>query len=316
MKKLLFLLVIAIGAGVVTHAQRSDTVIYRDLHSDTVGVVMQAYHVNDTTYIYPRPRPFSFITQIPKTFVGAAKISFNKESIKPWAIIAGSTAVLLLVDQEIADKVQQASRHIGLDNTRIYKDGLSFKIGNVELDIYEPPGNLNTAIYSIGEGIPPILLSAGLWGYGLAKHDNRAISTASQIIQATTAAGFMTQFIKRTTGRESPFRATQPGGKWRPFPKPSVYQNNVPMYDAFSSGHMGTLVATYVVVTENYPEKKWIRPVGIAIMSLVGLSMVNNDVHWASDYPLAVGIGYAFGKATVKLNRFIKGEPITFRKKA
>lgn len=316
MKKLFFVLLIA-GCGCkVTLAQRSDTLIYRwEGENRSDSAVMQVYRVGDTTYIYPRPRPFSFITQIPKTFAGAARISFTKESLKPWAIIAGSTAILLILDQDIQDKVQQGSRHIGLDNTRIYKDGLSLTIGNVELDIYEPPGNLNTAIYSIGEGVPPILLSAGLWGYGLVRKDNRAISTASQIIQATTAAGFMTQFIKRTTGRESPFRATQPGGKWRPFPKPSVYQNNVPMYDAFSSGHMGTLVATYVVVTENYPEKKWIRPVGIAVMSLVGLSMINNSVHWSSDYPLAVGIGYAFGKATVKLNRFIKGEPITFRKK-
>jgi hypothetical protein len=78
---------------------------------------------------------------------------------------------------------------------------------------------------------------------------------------------------------------------------------------------MGTLVATYVVITENYPEKRWIRPVGISIMTLVGLSMINNDVHWASDYPLAVGMGYVFGKATVKLNRFIKGEPLVKKRR-
>jgi hypothetical protein len=134
-------------------------------------------------------------------------------------------------------------------------------------------------------------------------------------VQATVATGFMTQFLKRTTGRESPFRATQAGGHWRPFPKPSTYQTHVPMYDAFPSGHMGTMVSTYVVLTENYPEKKWIRPVGLSIISLVGLAMINNDVHWASDYPLAAGMGYAFGKATVHLNRFVKGEPLVRRKR-
>lgn len=275
---------------------------------------VQEYPINDTVYYYPKPKHFSFITQIPRTYVGAAKIAFRKESIKPWAIIAGSTAVLLLLDQEIAGKVQQASRHIGLDATRIYHKGISFNIGSTNLDIYEPPGNLNTAIYSIGEGIPPLLIAGGLWGFGLIKNDYRARTTASQIVQATLAAGIMTQLLKRTTGRESPFRATQPGGAWRPFPKPSVYQKNVPMYDAFPSGHMGTLVSTFVVITENYPEKKWIKPVGISIMTLVGLSMINNDVHWASDYPLAVGMGYAFGKATVNLNRFVKGEPM-FKKR-
>lgn len=241
----------------------------------------------------------------------AARNVFRKENIKPFAIIAASTAVLLLADQKIADKVHQFSQHIGLDNTRKY--GKSIVIAG--LDLYDPPKNLNTWIYSIGEGVPPLIIAGGLWGFGLAKKDNRAISTASQIVQATTAAGFTTQFIKRISGRESPFRATQDGGKWRPFPNPSAYQKNVSMYDAFSSGHMGTMVATYVVITENYPEKRWIRPVGISVMSLVGLAMINNDVHWASDYPLAVGVGYAFGKATVHLNRFIKGEPIVKRKR-
>jgi hypothetical protein len=294
-KKLLFLTVITSFIIVGAKAQRYDTIVFP----------------NDTnTYIYPKPRPFSFVTKIPLTFVDAARISFKKESLRNWGIIAGSTAILLLIDQDIAQKVQQGSDHIGLDRTRIYHDGISFNIGRTNLDIYEPPGNLNTAIYSIGEGIPPLLIAGGLWGYGLTKKDNRAISTASQIVQATTAAGIMTQIFKRTTGRESPFRATRAGGAWRPFPKPSVYQNNVPMYDAFPSGHMGTLAATYVVLTENYPEKRWIRPVGISVMSLVGLAMINNDVHWASDYPLAIGMGYVFGKATVKLNRFVKGEPL------
>ncbi len=312
MSQRLIAVVIGVFAHVTTHAQNYDTLVYSDSGKE---LALQVYRVADTTLFYPRPKPAAFITQIPKTFAGAARISFKKESIQPWAIVAGSTAVLLLMDQGIADKVQQASRFIGLDNTRSYKKGISFHIGSQNFDVYEPPGNLNTAIYSMGEGLPPLLLSAGLWSFGAIKHDNRAMSTASQIVQATLATGLMTQFLKRTTGRESPFRATQAGGRWRPFPNPSVYQNHVPEYDAFPSGHMGTLASTFVVLTENYPEKRWIRPVGIAVMSLVGLSMVNNGVHWTSDYPLAIGMGYAFGKATVKLNRFVKGEPMFPKKK-
>src|ERR1041385_1651642 len=155
--------------------------------------------------------------------------------------------------------VQQGSRYIGLDNTRIYGRSFAFNIGGTKIDLYDVPKNLKTSIYSIGEGIPPLVIGAGLWGFGLIKNDYRARSTASQIVQATIATGFMTQFLKRTTGHESPFRATQPGGTWRPFPKPSTYQANVSRYDAFPSGHMGTMVSTYVVITENYPEKKWIR---------------------------------------------------------
>jgi hypothetical protein len=296
LKKLISLLVVTFCITDVTLAQRQDS-------------LFRAYHVNDTTYYYPKPKQFAFVTRFPATYAGAARIAFKKESLRNWGIIAGSTVVLLLIDQDIADKVHQGSRFIGLDNERKYGRSFAFKIGGTKVDIYDVPKNLNTAIYSIGEGIPPLVIGAGLWGFGLIKNDYRARSTASQIVQATVATGFMTQFLKRTTGHESPFRATQPGGRWRPFPKPSTYQANVSRYDAFPSGHMGTMVSTYVVLTENYPEKRWIRPVGISIISLVGLAMINNDVHWASDYPLAAGMGYAFGKATVKLNRLIKGEP-------
>jgi len=74
------------------------------------------------------------------------------------------------------------------------------------------------------------------------------------------------------------------------------------------SGHMATMMGTVTVLTLNYPEKKWIKPVGYGIMGLIGFAMMNNDVHWASDYPLAIGVGYVTAQATVRLNRWIRNE--------
>ena len=62
-------------------------------------------------------------------------------------------------------------------------------------------------MYSIGEGSTSILISGGLFLYGKVSKDYRAISTASQIIQAQLVMGITTQFIKRISGRESPFSA-------------------------------------------------------------------------------------------------------------
>ncbi|HSU51853.1 MAG TPA: hypothetical protein VLJ41_14710, partial [Segetibacter sp.] len=50
-------------------------------------------------------------------------------------------------------------------------------------------------------------------------------------------------------------------------------------------------------------EKKWIKPVGYTLTGLVAYSMINNKVHWASDYPLALGMGYLCAKQVVKRNR-------------
>jgi len=174
--------------------------------------------------------------------------------------------------------------------------------------VYETPKNLNSALYSIGEGFTSLALCGGLYVYGQIKHDYRTIQTASQILQTQLAIGITTQLIKRMTGRESPSRATAPGGAWRPFPSFAEFANRRSTYDAMPSGHMATMMGTVTVLTLNYPEKKWIKPVGYGIMGLIGFAMMNNDVHWASDYPLAIGVGYVTALATVRLNRWIRNE--------
>jgi hypothetical protein len=277
------------------------------LYTDsTSGKKIMVYKLKDQTLYYPKPKPFQFITKAPRTFAGAAGIAFKKGSDPAWAMIAYTTASFIMLDQQMINGVKQFSRNINLDNTAIYHPVLDFKVGSQNVLIYRAPGNINTFLYQLGEGIPPLLISGGLYTYGLIKNDYRARSTSSQIAQVIITMGIATQTIKRITGRESPFRATADGGRWSPFPSFKTYNNNVSRYDAFPSGHMATMMATLVVFSDNYPEKRWIRPVGYAIMALSGLAMMNTEVHWISDYPLAIGLGYVFGKATVKLNRWVR----------
>ena len=275
------------------------------MKDSTHHIKMRAYPIENTLYLYSKPKVYTFLQYLPRTYQGAAIISFGKNSIKGWAVMAGSTTILLVFDQQISDAVQQFSSHIGVSSDRVYKSFVPFKIGDKNSSLYEVPDNLNSAIYSVGEGVPSLLISAGLLTFGSIKNDYRSISTACQIMQATLAMGITTQILKRMSGRESPFAATQPGGAWHPFPNLKTYQESVSSHDAFPSGHMGTMMATTVVIAANYPEKKWIKPVGYSLMGLVGLAMINNGVHWASDYPLAIGLGYVFGHATVKMNRLM-----------
>jgi len=74
---------------------------------------------------------------------------------------------------------------------------------------------------------------------------------------------------------------------------------------AFPSGHLATAMMTVTVLSENYPEYTLIRPIGYGLMTLLGFQMVNNGVHWASDYPLALAIGYGLGKVAVSHGRRI-----------
>jgi len=297
---------VAIIAQLSVSAQnRLDTLVYNSDSTKTTKMI--AYPQEDgTILLYRKPKPFSFITQIPRTFGGMAKESFTKKSLKTWGLITGSTLLMVAFDQDIAKGVQHLAQDVHVSSDTPYKTLVGFKMGSKDVPVYQLPQNINTAFYSVGEGFTSIAISGGFFIYGKIKRDYRALQTASQILQVQLAVGLLTQTIKRMTGRESPFVSTAPGGVWKPFPGFSEYTKHTPHYDAFPSGHMTTMMATVTVLADNYPSKKWIRPFGYSLMGLVGLAMINNGVHWISDYPLALGIGYVSGKVAVRMNRVVK----------
>jgi len=147
----------------------------------------------------------------------------------------------------------------------------------------------------IGDGRTQFTLTGLFVGWGLLFKDERALRTGSQILQVTISAGAFVQVLKHMTGRESPVVSTEPAGEWKLFPSPIAYHKHVPAYDAYPSGHLTTMLGMVVVIAENYPEWKWVKPLGYTVSALMAISMVNNGIHWYSDYPLAIFLGYEFG---------------------
>ena len=250
--------------------------------------------------IYKKPRPFSFITNIPKDVAGFTKQSFQKQNLKNLAIVAGSTAILILADQAITNSVQINFNNAGIHGTENFSPIVQLNFGGKKTNFGKLPKNINTAIYNLGQGSFSMMFAAGFFILGKVKKDNRALQTASQLTESFIALGAVTQLIKYSTGRENPSDATVKGGRWQPFPSWKNFQNNKPKYDAFPSGHLATFVSTVTIIGENYPEIKWIKPVGYTISGLIGLSMINNGVHWAGDLPLGFALGYGFGKFITK----------------
>jgi hypothetical protein len=147
----------------------------------------------------------------------------------------------------------------------------------------------------LGDGRPQFGLAAGFAIWGFAWSDHRALRTASQMVEAILACGIVVQTLKHITGRESPDVSSRPGGRWVFFPNQIEYHKHVPYYDAYPSGHIATALATVTVMAENYPEWVWVRPVGYTVVALIGISMANTGIHWYSDFPLGLALGYGFG---------------------
>jgi hypothetical protein len=233
--------------------------------SDTMSVKAAAVPVE---YV---PAWHSMFSNIPGDWVRYGRSTFQVKTIPAIVGMTALTAMLVATDDEtwrLSDRLYRSS-----------------SFAKETSDFFE----------YLGDGRPQFGLAAGFAVYGFAMSDKRAVRTASQLVEAIFACGVVVQTIKHLTGRESPLVSTAPGGIWVLLPNQIEYHKHVPHFDAYPSGHIATALATVTVVAENYPEWTWVRPIGYSIVGLIGVAMANTGIHWYSDYPLGLALGYSFG---------------------
>ncbi len=264
------------------------------------------------TWHYDRPGQLRWLLHIPRDLVQFPSTYFKRDNLPTFAGIALGSAFLYAADEGILHGAQSVGRTLGLDPADVQNNlfYIPLRVGSTKVPIeMKVPGNLNTAFYYLGDGWTHLTIATSFMAYGIIKKDNRAAQTATQLGEAILTTGVVVQALKRTTGRQSPFRSTQERGRWFWLPTYKTYQNNVSNFDAFPTGHLATAMATVTVIAENYPEYRFIRPVGYGLMGVLGYAMLNNGVHWASDYPLGIALGYGFAKIAVRNGRTRVAEP-------
>lgn len=249
------------------------------------------------TFEYRRPVRLRMAREIPATVAGTFALGLRPGSLPEWGATAVSTLALYAADDYLIDKTRMLARHVGLPPNH---PSINLRFAGMKLPI---PSTLGSALYFLGDGTTDLLVAGGFLVHGMRKNDNRARTTASEITSGLVSLGVYTQLLKRSFGRQTPNEATEPRGRWRPFPALGDYNANVPAYDAMPSGHMAAAMSTVEIVALNYPEKAFVRPLGYSLMTVLGFAMVNNGVHWASDYPLALLIGGGVARVTVARGR-------------
>jgi len=256
--------------------------------------------VDGTIHHYKRPKFWDFITLTPTSFKNFYHESKKPENLKGLAWITASTLLLYYYDRELLNGAQEIGRNVGLGNSDHTR--AMIKIG--KLNIFRGPTDIGSSMYFIGDGWTHMGITFSYILYGYYKDNYRALSTGSNLLHGIFFSTILNQFLKRTTGRESPYRATTPRGRWQVFPNQNEYNKNISKYDAFPSGHLATATVTLTVVLENYPEHRyWVLPAGVTLLGLLSYQMMNNGVHWASDYPLAWGMGYLIGKISANYGK-------------
>ena len=218
------------------------------------------------------PRWYSMFTEIPDDFARFGSLSVSSKSVPTIATLGLLTISLLETDH----RSYRATR-------RLFKESATFN----EFSDYA---------VALGDGSLHAGIAAAFAGFGLIANDSRALKTASQTVEAFLATGITVQLLKRMSGRESPICATRNSGRWKFMPHPSTYEKNQPSYYAYPSGHISTAMATLTVIADNYPRQSWIKPVGYTLIGALGVGLVAKGMHWYSDLPLGIALGYIFGK--------------------
>jgi len=260
----------------------------------------RTYPLKDgSSLTYSEPAFWRALGDTPSDIAGFTVSSFKKENL-PWvAAVTASTVLLIHYDQTIFDGAKKLGKRLNISSKDKTKPYLT--LGGVQ--VFRGPADLGSGLYFIGDG----WVTIGFFGYfktaGWLGHDWRASQTGNQLAEGLIATGLVTEAMKNVFGRETPERSSGKGGVWRMFPGLPEYAKRRPRYDAFPSGHLATTAMAVTVMAENYPDNKYIVPVGYTLMGALCFQMINNGVHWAGDYPLGFAVGYGLGKAIASQGR-------------
>lgn len=229
---------------------------------------LQSVHIIESSHTLG---VFDMFTNLPGDWYRWSKQTFTTNNLPLIAALGVMTAGMVVTDYELWQPAKKlyAKSHL----TREISD----------------------AFVSVGDGKFQFGLAIGFGVYGVVFSDSKALKTASQVTEVILACGGVVQLLKHLTGRESPFVATTRTGEWDLFPNQIEYHKHVPHYDAFPSGHIATAMATMIVISENYPNQKWIQYIGYPAVALVGIGLTTTSIHWVSDFPLGLALGYSFG---------------------
>ncbi len=145
-----------------------------------------------------------------------------------------------------------------------------------------------------GDGRTLLGLIAAVYTTGELFHDNSLRKTALLSLESWMTAGIINMSLKAIIGRARP-STSESSRSFHPFSTKSSYFS-------LPSGHSVSAFAVATVIADR-SKNAFIDILSYSLATMVALSRVHNNNHWASDVFLGSSLGYFVAKKILSLNR-------------
>lgn len=241
-----------------------------------------------------------------------------------------ATAVLLLVSATASTGAQTAADSIRRNRPLFVKTDLyilgmfsAAMIGMFPLDrrmastLRDPRLVANRTLQDLSKGFRffgaqgPYFIGAGMYVVGRVTGVRRAAALGLHGTEALLIGAGVSNVMKVVLGRERPYVSADTNPRNFGFMRGRKGRD----YRSFPSGHStAAFAAAAAVSTETaawWPETRWIfGPILYGGATLVAVSRVYDDQHWASDVVMAAAVGTFAGLKTVRFNQTHEGNRI------
>jgi membrane-associated phospholipid phosphatase len=180
--------------------------------------------------------------------------------------------------------------------------GAGFLLYAVDQDIQQWVGEHRSSssedifkvITHLGDGVVLIGLMAALYVSGEVSDNNSLRKTALLSLESMLTTGVVIRGLKSVAGRARPWTG-ESSHSFHPFSTKSSFAS-------FPSGHASSAFAVAAVIADQ-SNKVYVDVIAYSLATLVAISRVHIDKHWASDILVGSAIGYFVAKKICALDR-------------
>ncbi len=178
----------------------------------------------------------------------------------------------------------------------IQRDALKLRNKNTGLN------NLSKNITNFG-GIYEAYTLAAFGAYGFIFKNEKMKTTTLLATQAYITGSLVESVTKYLSGRTRPSyyeTGTEPEPKFLgPFSKSATNSSGKKVYSSFPSGHTTVAFAAATVFALEYKDKPIVPIIAYSAATMIGISRITENKHWATDVFVGAALGFLSGKQVV-----------------